>query len=115
MKNTLKSLGATGTVGLVLAAPSTAIADPGDGRYFDHYGMMGWGGWFYGPVMMLIFFALLVGAVVLVVRLLGAETLQSGPRPEDRAHTILRERFAKGEIGKDEYEASRKVLDGEKA
>ena len=115
MKNTLKSLCAAGTVGVVLAAPGAAIADPGDGRYFDHYGMMGWGGWFFGPVMMLIVFALLVGAVLLVVRLLGADTLQSGPRSEDRAHTILRERFAKGEIGKDEYEASRKVLHVEKA
>ncbi|RSK32310.1 SHOCT domain-containing protein [Rhodovulum iodosum] len=102
-------------VGLVLAAPSAAIAAPGDGRYFDHYGAMGWGGWFAGPVMMVIFFALLVGAVVLVVRLLGADASRSGPQSEDRAHMFLRERFAKGEISEDEYEASRKVLDGEKA
>ena len=112
MKKTLKLLGAASTIGLGLTASGAAFADPGDGRYFDHYGMMGWGGWFYGPVMMLIFFALLVGAVVLVVRLLGADTSRSGPRSEDTAHTILRERFAKGEISEDEYEASRKVLDG---
>jgi putative membrane protein len=92
---------------------SVAQADPGDGRYYDHYGMMGWGGWFYGPVMMLLFFALLVGAVVLVVRLLGSDTLRNGAQQEDRAHAILRERFAKGEITKEEFDTSRKALDGE--
>ena len=91
---------------------AAAVADPGDGRYYDHYGMMGWGGWFYGPVMMLLFFALLVGAAILVVRLLGSDTLRPGAKQEDRAHAILRERFAKGEITKEEFEASRKVLDG---
>ncbi|MDK3073817.1 SHOCT domain-containing protein [Sedimentitalea sp. JM2-8] len=91
---------------------SAALAYPVEGRYVDHYGMMGWGGWFYGPVMMLLFFALLVGAVVLVVRLLGSDSLRSGEKQEDRAHVILRERFAKGEITKEEFEESRKVLDG---
>jgi putative membrane protein len=91
---------------------SAAQADPGDGRYYDHYGMMGWGGWFYGPVMMLLFFALLVGAVFLVIRFLGSDALRPGQKQEDRAHAILRERFANGEITKEEFEASRKVLDG---
>jgi uncharacterized membrane protein len=63
-------------------------------------------------VMVLLFFALLVGVVVLIVRLLGADTLRPGEKQEDRAHAILRERFAKGEITKEEFEASRKVLDG---
>jgi uncharacterized membrane protein len=62
---------------------------------------------------MLLFFALLVGAVLLVVRLLGSDALRLGAKQEDRAHAILRERFAKGEITKEEFEASRKVLDGE--
>jgi putative membrane protein len=100
-----------GASGVALLA-SAAHAGPGDGQYYDHYGMMGWGGWFYGPIMMLLFFALLVGAVVLVVRLLGADPHRREEKQDDRAHAILRERFAKGEITKDEFEASRKVLDG---
>lgn len=115
MKKMLKSLGKASMMGLGLAAPGAAFADLGDGRYFDHHGMLGWGGWVAGPIMMLIFFALLVGAVVLVVRLVGAEASRTGPTSEDTAHTILRERFAKGEISEDEYQASRKVLEGEKA
>lgn len=114
MKRTVKLLGATGTVGVGLVASGIALAAPSDGRSFDHHGLMGWGGWLAGPVMMLIFFLLLVGVVVLVIRLLGADTSRSGPKSGDTAHSILRERFAKGEISEDEYEASRKVLDGEK-
>jgi putative membrane protein len=109
-RNFLVFAAVTGGAVLPLAA---AVADPGDGRAFDHYGMMGWSGWFFGPVMMLLFFALLVGAVLLVVRLLGSDALRLGAKQEDRAHAILRERFAKGEITKEEFEASRKVLDGE--
>lgn len=100
--------GAFGVPVLSLAAQ----AAPGDGRYHDHYGMMEWGGWFYGPVMMFLFFALLIGAVVLLVRLLGSDALRPGEKQEDRAHAILRERFAKGEITKEELETSLKVLDG---
>ena len=98
-------------IGLSMA--TAALADPGDNRYHGHYGMMGWSGWFFGPVMMLLFFALLVGAIVLAVRLLGSDPLRPGKKHDDRAHAILRERFAKGEITKEEFEASRKVLDGE--
>jgi putative membrane protein len=87
-----------------------ALADPTDGRYFDHMGMMGWGGWFYGPLMMVVFFALLVGAVLLIVRLLGANSRDDGTGPGDRALQILRERFAKGEITREEFEDARKVL-----
>ncbi len=107
-------LGRTGIAGAfgVALLSSVAQADPGDGRYYGHYQMMGWGGWFFGPIMMLLFFALLVGAVVLVMRLLGTDALRPGEKREDGAHAILRERFAKGEITKEEFEASRKVLDG---
>ncbi|MEI4233207.1 SHOCT domain-containing protein [Roseovarius sp. D22-M7] len=100
-------------ISLVLWPAVMVQAAPGDGRYFDHHGMMGGGGWFYGPIMMLLFFALLVGAVVLVVRLLGSDATRPGEKQDDRAHGLLRERFAKGEITKEEFETSRKILDGE--
>lgn len=103
---------ASATIALGVGASAAAHADPGDGRIFDHYGMMGWGGWFYGPFMIVLFIALLAGAVIVVARLLGAAGLQAGPqKTADNAHAILRTRFAKGEISKDEFEASRKVLD----
>jgi len=74
------------------------------------YGMgygMGFGGWFFGPLMMIVVFALLVGAVVLVLRLLGI----GGPGQSRRnALDLLNERFARGEIDKAEYEERRGVL-----
>jgi len=99
-------------VSAALLAAGTALADPADGRVWDYHGMMGWGGWFYGPIMMVIFFALLIGAVVLILRLLGVGT-SSGPASgngEDRALQILRERFARGEISEEEYRKARDVL-----
>ncbi|WP_232823029.1 SHOCT domain-containing protein [Oceanibium sediminis] len=111
----LKSQTVMGAVGLFTATAVMAQADPGDGPYYGHYGMMSGGGWFYGSVMMLLFFGLLVGAVVLIVRLVGAPPAGpgSGQVDRDRALSILRERFARGEIDKETFEASRKVLDGD--
>ena len=94
----------------MMLAAGAPQADPADGRYFDHMGMMGWGGWFYGPLMMVVFFALLVGAVLLIVRLLGADSRDGGTGRGDGALQILRERFAKGEITREEFEEAKKVL-----
>ena len=100
---------------VVLSTPlwvaGISSAQEGTGRYFDHGEMMGWSGWFYGPMMMVIFFGLLVGAVVLIVRLIGGDQRGDNAPRRDRAHAILRERFAHGEITREEFEAARKVLD----
>jgi putative membrane protein len=87
----------------------TAWAQAGERYYYGHHGMMG--GWFGGVVMMLLMLALIVGAVVLTLRLLG-----HGPagRSSGRALDILNERFARGEIDRAEYEDRRRALqDGE--
>jgi putative membrane protein len=93
------------------AGAQTGGSDWSGHRHMMEWGGMGWGGWFMGPLMMLIFLALLVGAVVLIVRLAG----DGGGRREarqDRSMEILRERFAKGEIDAEEFEARRKTLEG---
>lgn len=63
---------------------------------------MGWG-WF-GLVHLLWWLVLVAGAVVLVRALAGR---RSG---RDRAMDILRERYARGEIDRSEYEERRKQL-----
>jgi putative membrane protein len=71
------------------------------------YGHMGYGGWFFGPLMMILFLAILVGAVVLVLRLMGL----AGPGQSRRKATdLLDERFARGEIDKAEFEERRDAL-----
>ena len=95
-----------------LSVPWLAWADrvgeagAGHGQMWNH----GWGGMIFGPLMMLVFIALIVGIVVLVVRWLGGGPAQ-GAKPK-AALDILEERFARGEIDKDELEDRRRALQG---
>lgn len=95
----------------VLAAAATipaafpALADPAEGYGAYHPMMMG--GWFMGPFMMLFFLVILVAAAIFAMRHFGLAPKGDG----DKALAILRERFAKGEIDKEEFEERRKLLD----
>lgn len=77
-----------------------------------HMGAWGWGGMVLGPIMMIVFLAVAVVVVVLLVRWLGgpgnggALHNPPGKTPLD----ILNERFAKGDIDKEEFEERRRVL-----
>ena len=75
-----------------------------------YHGDVGWGGWIVMTLMMLAFWALVIFAVVAIFRGLGQS---SGPvertnRPSPLE--ILQERFARGEIDAEEYEARSQVL-----
>ena len=94
---------------LASLSATAALADPGDGGWHP---MMGWGGWFFGPIMMVLFFALLIAAVVIIARLLGGDRTDGGSKSTDRAVEILRERFARGEITKEEFDEARRTLEG---
>ena len=86
-----------------------ASAQQAQGDY--HHGRHMWdGGWmFLGPVMMIAFIAIIVVVVVLVVRGFGSH--RSRPTTSDSsALDILKERFARGEIDKTEYEEQRRIL-----
>ena len=97
--------------------PATAWAQtpPDAGGYGPQ--MMWWdGGWtmmFFGPLYMIIMLAVLVAAVVFLVRWLGGGLPAAGPMPPPSKTPldILKERFARGEIDKQEYEERRRVLD----
>ncbi len=92
-----------------LTYPWLAWADAaGEGAH--EYGHMMGGGWIFGPIMMILFVALIVAVVVLVVRWLGgAGGGGAGARPK-AAQDILEERFARGEIDKEEFEQRRQAL-----
>jgi putative membrane protein len=74
----------------------------------------GWHGWFFGPLMMVFWLAILVGVVVLALRLFGIIGPGAKPqaKPGSDALDILRERFARGEIDKAEFEERRTLLEG---
>ena len=86
----------------------------------DHpYGWHGGGDWshmMFGPLMMLVFVAIVIVVVVLAIRWLGGvghgATADPHPRSGKTPIVILEERFASGEIDKDEFEERRRILSG---
>jgi putative membrane protein len=82
-----------------------------------HGGEWGLGAWLVMSLLMLIFWAVVIGAVVLLVRSLGghheprdSDRSQGLQPPVDQARRILDERFARGELTEDEYTHRRDVL-----
>jgi len=59
-------------------------------------------------LMMLGFWALVICGIVFGIRWL---VRHGGEPPSDRALEILRERYARGEIGREEFEARRRDLE----
>lgn len=72
--------------------------------------MMG-GGFGFGGVGMILFWIVIIGAVVLLVRALTGGQWGGGQALGGRsARQLLDERFARGEIERDEYEEKRRLL-----
>jgi putative membrane protein len=72
--------------------------------------MMGpghWYGMFLGPIMMILLVAAVVVLVVVALRWLGRTPQGSAP---PTPLEVLKERFARGEIDKDEFEVRRRAL-----
>jgi putative membrane protein len=76
-------------------------------------GMMGWGcgsGWPW-PIMMFVFWIVVIVGVVFLVRWLVLSASKGrGPSQEESSLDILKKRYAKGEINKDEYEKIKKDI-----
>lgn len=97
---------------LASALPVYAQQDWGPWRMHEWMGWgPGWGGMILGPLMMIAWLAILVAVAVSIVRWLG-ETGASGVRSERTARDILDERYARGEIDREEYLRRRQDIDG---
>ncbi len=92
---------------LAIGAPLASAMANGVGGY-GH--MSGWGGMIIGPFMMIFFVAILVAVVVLVLRALGVGGVGGKSSDGQSALAILEERFARGEIDHEEFEARRRTL-----
>ena len=110
-------LAVTANAALILVPGAAWAQNPSyPGRYFHGPGMMGWGGdgsgMIFGPLIMILVLAAVIAVTVLLVRWIG------GPWPGGSSHQaptstpldILKERYARGEIDKEEYEERRRVL-----
>ena len=69
---------------------------------------MMWGAWGFGMMlMMILFWGLVIAGIVMGIRWLMREGQE---RRSDSALEILRQRYARGEINKEEFEAKKKDL-----
>ena len=71
--------------------------------------MWGWGYGFFGWLMMLLFWGLIIAGAVLVIRWLVDQT-RSPALGSETALDVLKRRYAKGEITKEQFEAMKRDL-----
>lgn len=98
-------LGGAGMMGFGMMGPGMM------GGYGGYGGMMG--GWGYNPIgwiLALVFWVLIIGGVVWLVVWL-ARSAGGTPR-SDSAIEILRARYARGEITKEQFDEMKKNLEG---
>ena len=98
------------------AQQSPDSGGPGPMYGYGHMWGGGWGGgWhpgmMFGPLIMLLALVGIVALVVWLVRWFSNGSHRHGGS-ERHALDILEERFARGEIGKEEFEEKRKLLRG---
>lgn len=88
--------------------PGSALAQERPyGWGWEMHPMM-WGAWGFGMMlMMIVFWALVITAVVLGIRWLLGQGKESR---SDSALEILRQRYARGEINKEEFEMKKRDL-----
>jgi putative membrane protein len=106
---------ATAALATGLAAAPIAFAQS-YGYGYGPGGMMGgygWGsGWGFGLIGMVLWWVLIVLGIVLLAKWLFSGGLGAGRASGDRALEILKERYARGEIDKQEFEEKKRDLRG---
>ena len=73
-------------------------------------GDWGWGGWLLMTVLMVLFWAVVITAVVVAVRYLAGPRHTAPDSLPSRAEDLLAERFARGEIDDDEFRRRQALL-----
>ncbi|MDN3519044.1 SHOCT domain-containing protein [Aquisalimonas lutea] len=97
--------------GMLPALPAVAQ------RYDDMHGMWhpasGWGHMLFGGLMMVLILGAVIGLIAVVVRSLAGTGTVPPARERERGRSaldILDERYARGEIDRDEYQQRRQDL-----
>ena len=112
-KALIKIAAAAGSALALMHSTAWAQAPSDADRYAYGPHMMWWGGGGYGmifgPLLMILVLAVAIAVAVLLVRWVGGPW-QGTVRPGRTSLDILKERFARGEINKDEFEERRRVI-----
>jgi putative membrane protein len=71
----------------------------------------GYGSWFMGIINIIFWIAVIIGIIYLIkfISSSSKQNIQETKR-QDNALDILKERYAKGEINREEFEEKKKVL-----
>ena len=70
-----------------------------------------WGGGFwFGPILMILFWLIIIGGAILIIYALVNPQRSVPPSTGESALEILKSRYAKGEISKEEFEEKKKDL-----
>jgi putative membrane protein len=100
-------------LGSIFMTPALAQADRYGNWHMGRWMMGGWGmGWF-GMIFMIVFWGAIIAGIVLLIRWLVQTTGsrgQSGVGTGSKAMDILEERYARGEISRDEFESMKKDI-----
>ncbi len=71
---------------------------------------LGWG--LFGVLHMLLWWVLIILGIVVLVKWLFGGSSRAGSAEPSRALEVLKERYARGEIGKEEFEEKKRDLSG---
>lgn len=79
--------------------------------WLHHMGGVGWGGWIIGGLVMLLIIGMLAALVYFLVRA-GSHNQSGGKHHSGSgAVEILKQRYARGDISKTEYQEMRQELE----
>ncbi len=98
---------------MLLLSPSRLLAQGNHSTWGNHPGMfMGWGMGIFGMLFMFIFWGLVILGVVFLVKWIfgSSRKKDQGLSASSNAMEILKERYARGEIDKEEFEARKRDL-----
>lgn len=111
MNRNLKNAIVIGGVIVALLVVSSFIGGGRQSGGMMGSGMMGGAGWgLFSPVIGLVIMGLIVWGIVLLAQGIASSGGDEAGRRTDSALEILKTRYARGEIGKEEFEEKKKDL-----
>ncbi|MHB8623263.1 MAG: SHOCT domain-containing protein [Sulfuricaulis sp.] len=79
---------------------------------WNHMGSgMGWWGFGFGGFFMILFWVVIIALVVQLMRWIRGSSARTGQPSGNSALDTLKERYARGEIGREEYQQKKRDVE----